>query len=157
MKITLLYIGKTDKKELLDLCEMYYARISKYISFQPVTIPDIKNSKNMSIEQVATLEGNEIIKKLKPTDYLVLLDENGKETTSRDFAVYLNKRMVSGCRNLCFVIGGAYGFSDEVYAAAHDRLSLSKMTFSHQLVRLIFAEQLYRAFSILANEPYHHD
>lgn len=119
-------------------------------------IPDIKNAKNLSEAQQKEKEGEMILKKLAPTDILILLDENGKQYTSVDFSNYLQKKMNSGIKQLVFVIGGPYGFSDAVYQKAQGKISLSKMTFSHQMVRLFFVEQVYRAFTILKNEPYHH-
>lgn len=119
-------------------------------------IPDIKNAKNLSEENQKKLEGEEILKRINPGDELILLDENGKSFTSEGFSEFLQKKMNSGLKNLTFVIGGPYGFSDAVYARATSKLSLSKMTFSHQMIRLFFVEQIYRAFTILRNEPYHH-
>ena len=156
MKITLIAIGKTDSKQLLSLQEDYCKRLKHYISFEMIIIPDIKNAKNRSEEQQKKAEGDEILKRISNSDSLVLLDENGKSLSSMGFSTCLQKKMNSGLKNLVFVIGGPYGFSEDVYNRSNERLSLSKMTFSHQMVRLFFIEQLYRGFTILRNEPYHH-
>ncbi len=156
MTIKLLAIGKTDSNTLQQLISEYKNRLKHYIRFELETIPDIKNVKNLSELHQKEKEGEYILKKMSPTDILILLDENGKQFSSIDFSKYLQKKMNSGIKQLVFVIGGPYGFSDAVYEKAQGKISLSKMTFSHQMVRLFFAEQLYRAFTILANEPYHH-
>lgn len=156
MTITLIAIGKTDNKQLLTLIEEYKKRLSFYIKFNFEVIPDIKNVKNLSEKQQKAKEGELILKKINTSDLLVLLDENGKQFTSIGFSEYLQKQMNSGLKNLVFVIGGPYGFSEEIYKRAQGKISLSKMTFSHQMVRLFFVEQLYRGFTILKNEPYHH-
>ena len=156
MTITLLAIGKTDNKELNILIDQYAKRLSFYVKFNFEVIPDIKNVKNISEKQQKEKEGHLILKKLNSSDRLVLLDENGKQFTSVGFSEYLQKQMNSGLKNLVFVIGGPYGFSEEIYKRAQGKISLSKMTFSHQMVRLFFIEQLYRGFTILKNEPYHH-
>ena len=156
MTITLITIGKTDNKELQSLINDYKKRLGFYIKFSLDVIPDIKNSKNLSEVQQKQKEGELILGKLNTTDNLILLDENGKQTDSIGFSNYLQKHMNSGIKQLVFVIGGPYGFSDEVYNKANGKISLSKMTFSHQMIRLFFIEQLYRGFTILRNEPYHH-
>lgn len=156
MNIKLLAIGKTDNKELESLIKIYEKRLGHYIKFNLDVIPDIKNSKNLSEEQQKQKEGALILEKLNTSDVLILLDENGKQLHSIGFSEYLQKHMNSGIKQLVFVIGGPYGFSQDVYNKAHGKLSLSKMTFSHQMVRLFIIEQLYRGFSILRNEPYHH-
>ncbi len=156
MTVKLLAIGKTDSKALQMLISEYENRLKHYIRFELETIPDIKNVKNISEVQQKEKEGELILKKLGPTDILVLLDENGKQFSSVDFSKYLQKKMNAGIKQLVFVIGGPYGFSDAVYEKAQGRISLSKMTFSHQMVRLFIVEQVYRAFTILKNEPYHH-
>ncbi len=156
MTIKLLAIGKTDSKPLQQLISEYENRLKHYVRFELETIADIKNAKNLSEVQQKEKEGNLILKKLGPTDTLVLLDENGKHFSSIDFSKYLQKKMNSGIKQLVFVIGGPYGFSDTIYKKAHGKISLSKMTFSHQMVRLFIVEQVYRAFTILKNEPYHH-
>ena len=157
MTIKLLAIGKTDSNQLQQLISEYQNRLKHYIKFELEIIPDIKNVKNLSEIQQKTKEGELILKKLNPTDVLVLLDENGKQFTSVAFSEYLQKKMNSGLKQLVFVIGGPYGFSDALYQKAQGKISLSKMTFSHQMVRLFVAEQLYRAFTILKNEPYHNN
>ena len=156
MTIKLLAIGKTDSKELQKLIEDYQKRLGFYIKFEFEVIPDLKNSKNLTDEQQKQREGKLILGKLGPTDVLILLDESGKQMDSVSFSDYLQKHMNSGIKQLVFVIGGPYGFSSEIYEKAQGKLSLSKMTFSHQMVRLFVVEQLYRAFTILRNEPYHH-
>jgi len=156
MTIKLLAIGKTDNKELQKLIDDYQKRLGFYIKFEFEIIPDIKNSKNLTEEQQKLKEGELILSKLNATDVLILLDENGKQMDSISFSNYLQKHMNSGIKQLVFVIGGPYGFSEEIYNKAQGKLSLSKMTFSHEMVRLFVIEQLYRAFTILRNEPYHH-
>jgi 23S rRNA (pseudouridine1915-N3)-methyltransferase len=156
MTIKLLAIGKTDNKELQKLIEDYQKRLGFYIKFEFEIIPDLKNSKNLSEEQQKQKEGDLILGKLNAIDVLILLDEKGKQMDSVSFSNYLQKHMNSGIKQLVFVIGGPLGFSKEVYNKAQGKLSLSKMTFSHQMVRLFVVEQLYRAFTILRNEPYHH-
>ena len=157
MKIKLLTIGKTDAKNLQALIETYQNRLKHYINFEIEIIPDIKNVKNLSESQQKEKEGELILKKLSPTDVLILLDEKGKEFRSIEFSKYLQKKMNSGIKQLVIVIGGPYGFSNEVYNKSAGKISLSKMTFSHQMIRLFIVEQLYRAFTILKNEPYHHE
>lgn len=157
MNIKLISIGKTDEKSLGLLIEKYVKRLKYYIKFEFVIISDLKNSKNLSLEQQKEKEGELILKSLQNSDTVVLLDENGKEYSSVLFSKFLAKKMLSGTKNLVFVIGGPYGFSDAIYKRANDKVSLSKMTFSHQMVRLFFVEQVYRAFTILKNEPYHHE
>ena len=156
MTIKLLAIGKTDNKQLHQLIDDYKKRLGFYINFNLEIIPDIKNSKHLSETQQKQKEGEHILSKLNSSDVLVLLDENGKQLDSIAFSNYLQKHMNSGIKQLVFVIGGPYGFSQDVYFKAHGKLSLSKMTFSHQMVRLFVIEQLYRGFTILKNEPYHH-
>ncbi len=157
MKIKLLVIGKTDDKHLLQLISTYQNRLKHYIKFELEIIPDIKNVKNLSELQQKEKEGQLILQKLQSSDQLILLDEKGKEFRSVEFANWLQKKMNSGIKQLVLVIGGPYGFSDTVYKKASGKISLSKMTFSHQMVRLFVVEQLYRGFSILRNEPYHHE
>ncbi|WP_298556236.1 23S rRNA (pseudouridine(1915)-N(3))-methyltransferase RlmH [uncultured Algibacter sp.] len=156
MTIALITIGKTDNKQLTSLIDDYIKRLGHYIKFNLDVIPDIKKSKNLSEAQQKQKEGELILNKIKPTDTLILLDENGKQYDSLLFSSYLQKHMNSGIKRLVFVIGGPYGFSDEVYKKANGKISLSKMTFSHQMIRLFFIEQVYRGFTILRNEPYHH-
>ena len=156
MNIKLLTIGKTDNKALQSLIDDYTKRLSFYIKYDLEIIPDIKNVKNLSESQQKEKEGELILAKLTTTDQLILLDEKGTTFSSVGFSDYLQKKMNSGAKNLVFVIGGPYGFSDEVYQKAQGKISLSLLTFSHQMVRLFFIEQLYRGFTILRNEPYHH-
>jgi len=156
MQIKLISIGKTDDKQLLQLIEQYQKRLKHYIKFDIDIIPDIKNVKNLSEAQQKEKEGELILKKVASTDVLVLLDENGKQFSSIEYANYLQKKMNSGIKQLVFVIGGPYGFSNTVYQKAQGKISLSKMTFSHQMIRLFIVEQIYRGFTILKNEPYHH-
>lgn len=157
MKICLILIGKTDHAFYTHAMDEYCKRLSHYVPFEVAVIPDIKNTKHLSEKEQKTREGAQIIKQLQANDYIVLLDEKGKQFTSKEFAAFIEKKRHSVPKRLVFVIGGAYGFSDEIYAAAHEKIALSKMTFTHQMVRVIFAEQLYRAMTILNNEPYHHD
>ena len=157
MKIKLLAIGKTDNKQLTQLIDEYQNRLKHYIKFQFEVIPDIKNAKNLSESQQKEKEGELILKKLEATDQLILLDDKGKDFTSIEFSKYLQKKMNSGLKQLVLVIGGPYGFSEAVSKKAQGKISLSKMTFSHQMIRLFIVEQLYRGFTILKNEPYHHE
>ncbi len=156
MNIKLLAIGKTDNKQLEELTNNYIKRLGFYIKFTFEVIPDIKNAKNLSESQQKEKEGKLILSKVENPDTLIVLDENGKQYDSVAFSEVLQKHMNSGIKQLTFVIGGPYGFSSEVYNRANGKLSLSKMTFSHQMIRLFFIEQLYRGFTILKNEPYHH-
>ena len=157
MKITLLAIGKTDNKELDKLIGQYTVRIGHYLPFELKIISDVKRSGKTTEESQKLAEGKEILSELAPTDKLILLDERGKSFSSREFASFLEGKMLQSERRLVFVIGGPYGFSPEVYTRANEQLSLSKMTFSHQMVRLFITEQIYRAMTILRGEPYHHD
>lgn len=157
MKITLLAIGKTDTKYFIDAIGEYQKRLEHYIPYEMQIIPDLKNTKSLTIDQQKEKEGELILKALQPGDYLVLLDERGKEYSSMQFASYIEKKTHTVNKRLVFVIGGPYGFSQAVYDKASEKLTLSRMTFSHQMIRLIFVEQLYRAMTILNNEPYHHE
>ena len=157
MNIRLLAIGKTDNKSLQSLIDEYTKRLSFYIKFDLEIIPDIKNVKNLSEAQQKEKEGELILSKISATDQLILMDENGSTFSSVAFSDYLQKKMNGGIKTLVFVIGGPYGFSVEVYKKAQGKVSLSEMTFSHQMVRLFVIEQLYRGFTILKNEPYHHN
>ncbi len=157
MNIKLIAIGKTDNKQLQTLMDDYQKRLSFYIKFDLEIIADIKNVKNLSEIQQKEKEGELILAKIAATDQLIVLDENGKNYSSMEFSEALQKKMNSGIKTLVFVIGGPYGFSEAVYQKAQGKISLSKMTFSHQMVRLFFIEQLYRGFTILKNEPYHHE
>ncbi len=157
MTIELIVIGKTDSKEVAALVELYARRVNRYCKFAITTLPDIRNTRNLSARQQCTLEGEAILRQTTESDRVVLLDERGDELRSVEFALWIQKQMNSGVKRLVLIIGGPYGFSEAVYARADGRLSLSRMTFSHQIVRAIFAEQIYRAFTILNNEPYHHE
>ena len=157
MHLTLLTVGKTDIPWVRDGLEMYASRLKHYVPFELREIPELKGVSALSRDQVKEREGELILKQLKPADEVILLDERGQEFRSLEFADWLGRRLAGSGRDLVFVIGGAYGFSDAVYNRAGGKVSLSKMTFSHQLVRTIFAEQLYRAFTILRGEPYHHE
>ena len=157
MNIELIVVGKTDMKEVEALVSMYTKRLNHYVRFAITTIADVRNTKKLSEAEQKRLEGEVILKLITESDHLMLLDEHGAEYRSIEFADMLQRRMLSGTKRLVFVIGGPYGFSDAIYQRANSKLSLSKMTFSHQIVRAIFTEQLYRAFTILKNEPYHHE
>ena len=157
MNIELIVIGKTDQQEVASLVEQYAKRVNHYCKFPVTTISDVKNTRNMAPSRQKQMEGEMILRLISDGDWLVLMDERGRQFTSMEYADWLQKRMLSGVKRLAIVIGGPYGFSDEVYKRANEKISLSKMTFSHQIVRAIFAEQLYRAFTILNNEPYHHE
>ena len=157
MRLTLLTVGRTDISWVRQGLDMYVGRLKHYISFDQVEIPELKNVSAFSQDQIKQKEGELILSKLKPADEVILLDEHGREFRSIEFSRFIEERMSRSGRDMVFVIGGAYGFSDAVYARANSKLSLSKMTYSHQLVRTIFAEQLYRAFTIMRGEPYHHE
>lgn len=156
MKVTLLVVGKTDKKFVEEGIDEYVKRIKRYIPFEIKVLPDVKNTKNMPYEVQMEKEADAILAALAGNQEVILLDENGTEYTSVGFANFIEKRLVMGQRDLTFIIGGPYGFSQRVRAVASGKLSLSKLTYSHQLVRVVFAEQLYRAFTIIRGEPYHH-
>jgi len=157
MKTTLLVIGRTVEKHYITAIDDYIQRTKHFISFDMEVIPELKNTKSLTMEQQKEKEGELICKAFQPGDVIVLLDEHGKEYRSVDFANWMEKKMSVVNKRLVFVIGGPYGFSQKVYQAAHEKLSLSKMTFSHQMIRLIFVEQLYRAMTILQGGPYHHE
>ena len=157
MNIDLLVVGKTDSAEIQSLVATYLKRLNFYTRVTLVTLPDLKNTRNISAESQKRQEGELLMRQFADGDYVVLLDEKGAEMRSVAFSMWLQKRMNSGVRRLCFVIGGPYGFSKTVYDRADESISLSQMTFSHQIIRAIFAEQLYRAFTIIRNEPYHHE
>ena len=156
MHIKIIAIGKTDDKQLNLLIEQYKKRLTHYVKFSLDCIPDLKNTKNLSEKQQKEKEGELILKQLNSSDVMVLLDENGSQFSSVGFSEYLQKKMNAGIKQLVFVIGGPYGFSEAVYKKAQGKISLSKMTFSHQMIRLFIVEQIYRGFTILKNEPYHH-
>lgn len=157
MKITLLVIGKTDSAYLREGIEMYTKRLKHYVSFELVIIPDVKQTKKLTEQLQKSKEGELILSKLQVGRELHLFDERGKSYSSTEFAEFLQQKMLSSVKELIFVIGGPYGFSDEVYHQANSKISLSKLTFSHQMVRLLCVEQFYRAFTILKGEPYHHE
>ena len=156
MKTLLILVGKTTDKHFQAGIADYVERIGHYMPFELVTIPELKNTKNLTEEQQKTAEGDLILRQLQPSDTVVLLDEHGREYRSVEFARWMEQKR-NTARRLVFVIGGPYGFSKEVYARANEQLSLSKMTFSHQMIRLLFVEQIYRAQTILHGEPYHHE
>lgn len=156
MKTVMMQVGKTDDKRFLSAINEYAARIAHYMPFEILDIPDIRNTKSMTEVQQKAAEGELILKHVRPADTLVLLDEHGNELTSTGFASWLERKRNTS-RRLLFAIGGPYGFSEQVYARADERLSMSRMTFSHQMIRLIFTEQVYRACTIIKGEPYHHE
>ena len=157
MKITLLTIGRTEDNYLKEGIEKYLKRLKHYIAFQLIEIPELKNTKNLSEDLQKDKEAELIFKHLSNTDQLILLDERGQTFSSLQFSAFINKKMLGSVQRLVFVVGGPYGFNERVYNRANDQISLSKMTFSHQMIRLFFVEQLYRAFTILKGEPYHHE
>lgn len=157
MKITLLTVGKTTNANLVSLQDEYQNRLKFYIPFEMVVIPELKNTKNLSIAEQQEKEADLILKQLETSDEVVLLDDKGKQFTSMGFSEYISKKMLASHKRMVFVVGGPYGFSERVYNRANGKVSLSAMTFSHQMIRLIFIEQLYRAMTILKGEPYHHE
>ena len=157
MNMILLTVGKTDVKWVKEGLDLYVSRLKHYVPFSIMEIPELKKVSSLTHQQIKEKEGELILKQVGPSDILVLMDEHGREYRSLEFAEFIEKQMASGAKNVIFTIGGAYGFSEEVYQRANLKISLSKMTFSHQMVRAIFAEQLYRAFTILKGEPYHHE
>ncbi len=157
MKTTFLVVGRTTDKRLAALIDDYVGRVKHYVPFELAVVPELKNTKALSVAQQKDKEGEALLRCFQPGDAVVLLDEGGREMRSTEFAAYLEQKQAAGARRLVFVVGGPYGFSDAVYAAARERMSLSRMTFSHQMVRLLFVEQLYRALTIQRGEPYHHE
>ena len=157
MKATLILVGKTVDKRFAELISEYTNRLKHYISFEINTIPELKNTKSLTSERQKNSEAELIIKNLQPSDYVVLLDEHGKEMRSVEMADWMKRKMNTINKRIVFIIGGPYGFSQKIYDIAHEKLSMSKMTFSHQMIRLIFVEQLYRSMTILNGEPYHHE
>jgi len=157
MKIILLTVGKTTNSNLITLQEEYQNRLKFYIPFELIVIPELKNTKSLSIIEQQEKEADLILKQIEPTDKVVLLDEKGKQFTSVAFSEYISKKLMATHKRMIFVVGGPYGFSERVYQRANNKISLSAMTFSHQMIRLIFVEQLYRAMTILKGEPYHHE
>lgn len=157
MKVLLLVIGKTDAAYIRAGIDEYEKRLTRYVPYEMKVLPDVKNAKSMSEGVQKEKEGDMLLAEILPTDYVVLLDENGKQFSSVDFSGFLAQKMLNATKRLVFVIGGPYGFAERIYKRADDKVSLSKMTFSHQMVRMIFAEQLYRAMTIMRGEPYHHE
>ena len=157
MKLSLILVGKTSDKHIIALMNEYEARIRHYSGFDITILPELRNTKALSQQQQKTAEGNMILKQINPSDYVVLLDERGAEMRSVELANWIERKQQTVSHRLVFVIGGPYGFSDDVYARANDQLSLSRLTFSHQMVRLFFLEQIYRCFTIMRGEPYHHE
>lgn len=157
MKITLLTVGKTDKDWVKQGMDIYLSRLKHYIPFSVVEIPELKNVSALTKDQIKAREGELILKNVRPADDLILLDERGKEYASVELAKVIQDKITYAGKDIVFVIGGAYGFSDTVYSRANSKISLSRMTFSHQMVRAIFIEQIYRAFTIMKGEPYHHE
>lgn len=157
MKITLLVVGKTNDPHFIAGIEEYAKRIRHYLPFDIEVIPELKNTKSLSEEQQKEKEADLLLKAFQPSDRIVLLDEHGKEYRSLEFASWIDKKAGGGCKRLVFVVGGPYGFSPRIYDRADEKISLSRMTFSHQMIRLIFTEQIYRAMTILNHEPYHHE
>jgi 23S rRNA (pseudouridine1915-N3)-methyltransferase len=157
MKIVLLQTGKTTDKNISEVADLYTSRIKKYCTFEIITLPELKSAKNMPVQEQKTKEGDKILQLISRDDYVILLDEKGKELRTVEFSKFFEKAIMLPKKRILFVIGGPWGFSEEVYLRADLKISLSKMTFPHQLVRLLFLEQLYRVFTILKGEPYHHE
>ncbi len=157
MKIKLLQIGDTKTREIQTLVDNYHNRLKHYVQFEIVSIPDIKNTKNLSEKKQKSKEAELFQKQISTSDWVVLLDEKGKTLTSRGFAKFYQEKMNAGIKTLCFLIGGPYGFSEDIYRRSNQKIALSAMTFTHEMIRLVFIEQTYRAYSILNNLPYHHD
>ena len=155
MKISLIYVGKTNQAFVKEGFDMYKKRLMHYTSFEEICIEDVKNPKNLTSDMLKQLEGEKILKKIDQNDFVILLDEKGKNFNSVAFAHFMEQKMIESTKHIVFIIGGAFGFSDVIYARAHFKVQLSDMTFSHQIIRLIFAEQLYRAFTIIKGESYH--
>ncbi len=157
MNIRLLVVGRTSVNWVREGMDMYASRLGHYASFTVTELPELKKASALSENEIKEKEADMLLKALKPQDYVVLLDEHGSMYRSLEFASWLDRKLASGGKNLVFIIGGAYGFSPRIYAIAQEKISLSPMTFSHQMVRTVFTEQLYRAFTILKGEPYHHE
>ncbi|OYT12472.1 MAG: 23S rRNA (pseudouridine(1915)-N(3))-methyltransferase RlmH [Bacteroidetes bacterium 4572_112] len=156
MKLKIILVGKTEEDYLKHGIDIYQKRLKNYLPLDVIEIPALKNTKKLSIEQQKIKEGELILQKLEKSDFIVILDEKGREFSSVDFSKYFQNKMNSGIKSLCLIIGGPYGFSNDVYSRAQQKIALSQMTFSHQMIRLLLFEQCYRAMSILRNEPYHH-
>lgn len=157
MNIKLIVVGKSESEHLRSWVEVYVKRLSHYIGFEIITLPDVKNAKNLSVGELKEREGEMILRQIEKADKVVLLDEKGKEFSSMEFSKYLEKQMNASVRTLAFVVGGAFGFSPKVYEKIGERIAISRMTFSHQMIRLLVVEQIYRAFTILKGEPYHNE
>lgn len=157
MNIKLLQIGQTKQAELGTLIENYHKRLQHFVNFEMISLPDLKHTKNLKAAQQNAKEAELFLNYLNNSDWVVLLDEKGKSLTSKGFAGFYQNKMNSGVKTLCFLIGGPYGFADEIYKRANQKIALSSMTFTHEMIRLLFVEQTYRAFAILNNLPYHHD
>lgn len=157
MKIALLQTGKTTDKNILAVADLYSNRIAKYTAFEIITLPELKNAKNMPVQDQKIKEGKRVMQAISSDDYIILLDEKGKELKTTEFSVWMEKMFMLPKKRIVFIIGGPWGFSEEVYSRADSKMSLSRMTFPHQLVRLLFLEQLYRMFTIIRGEPYHHE
>jgi 23S rRNA (pseudouridine1915-N3)-methyltransferase len=157
MKLALLQTGKTDEAYIRDAVAVYEKRTAKYARFEILTLPDIRNAKNMPASVLKEKEAEQMLTVFRPDDMVILLDDKGKEYTTMQFSAFLGEKMMSSKKRILFVIGGAWGFDEKIYARADHKMSLSKLTFSHQLVRLLFAEQLYRALTVIAGDPYHHE
>lgn len=157
MKITFICIGKTSKKFLEEGEQEYLNRLKNYTKIERIELPDLKNARKLTLEQIKKEEGQLFLSKIPQGDELILLDERGKHYSSVEFSKFIDKKNINGVKGVTFLVGGAYGFSDEIYARANSKMSLSTMTFSHQMIRMIFFEQLYRAFTIIKGEPYHHE
>lgn len=157
MRINLICIGKTDDKEITNLLSYYLQRLPKHWNFEICILPDVKNAKNLTPDLIKKEEAKLFISQLESTDFIILLDEKGKQFTSREFSEKIDFYMNNSIKRICFLVGGAYGFSDEIYNKANEKIALSKMTFTHQMIRLFFVEQIYRAASILQGKPYHND
>ncbi len=157
MKVKLLLIGKTNKSFLIEGENEYLKRIQHYIKLERIELQDIKNQKHLTTDQIKSIEGRLFLEKIKNEDFVILLDEKGQQMTSKELSFFINEKALNASKNIVFIIGGAYGFSSELYERSNYQLGLSKMTFSHQMVRMIFLEQIYRAMSILKGEPYHHE
>ncbi len=157
MKLILMAVGKTTQPIIRQGIDIYLERLRHYLPVETEIIADLKKTASLTFEKQKELEGDAMLKRIEPSDRLILLDENGREMTSREFAGFMEKQMASGAKRVVFAVGGPYGFSPAVYRRADGKLSLSRMTFNHEMVRLFFVEQLYRAQTILRNEPYHHD
>lgn len=157
MKLLLMAVGKTSQSMIRSGIDLYLERLRHYLPVEVEIVADVRRTSSLTFDRQKELEGEAILKRIEPGDRLILLDENGREMTSREFAAFMEKQMASGVKRVVFVVGGPYGFSQAVYQRADSKLSLSRMTFNHEMVRLFFVEQLYRAQTILRNEPYHHD